>query len=184
MSGFYPSGSGGGSSVTKTSGVAKDVSVTFTRPNNTTPYTANKSIGTNPATDIIFLDISDVVNGNGYITKARIMTSKTGITPRLRLHLFGGSKPNLADQSDVTVLYNDAIVRLGVIDFPALSFQLSGNSSYAQVADLRLYFKTDIPTSAPSPQKKSIYAILETLDGFTPDANQEFYLQLAAEIYQ
>lgn len=184
MGGFHSSGGGALPSVIKTSGVAVDSQLTFSRPNNTTPYTANKVVNGSPALDIVFTSISAVNGGTGYITKARIMTNATGLTPRLRLHLFGGGVSSPADQADMQVLFSNREVRLGVIDFPALSFQPSGNSSFAQVADLRLYYKTDITTAHPGPQPRSIYAILETLDAFTPVANQEFYIQLAVEQYQ
>jgi hypothetical protein len=183
MGGFHSSG-GSLSSVIRTSGIATDIGLTFSRPNNTTPYTANNVINGNPSIDLEFQNIAAIVGGNGYITKAHIMTNATGLTPRLRLHLFGGGVSSPVDQSNMQVLFSNREVRLGFIDFPALSFQPSGNSSFAQVTDLRLYFKTDIPTSHPSAKGKTIYAILETLDAFTPVANQEFYIQLCAEQYQ
>lgn len=157
-----------------TNGRTETVSASFKRPNNTPVYGVKVTISTLAASYLTFT-FSQIYNG--YITKARIVTNNNSRTPRLRLHLFNADDVSkYADNTDYKILWAERAKRIGFIDFPALSSSsAASDSSIAMVADLRLQFKTD--------NSGNLYGVIETLDSFPADANQEYYIELSAECY-
>lgn len=157
-----------------TNGRTESVAVTFQRPNNTATYGVRAAVSTTAASYLIFT-FSNIFNG--YITKARIITNNNSRTPRLRLHLFNADDVSTyIDNSDYKIMWAERAKRVGFIDFPALSSSGgASDASNAQVTDVRLQFKTD--------NSRKLYGIIETLDSFPGDANQQYYIELSAECY-
>lgn len=140
---------------------------------NATPYTAKDVVGDGTVTELALL--ARVNEGTGYIVKARVMTDKNDVTPRLRLHLFHTAPSAIADNAPYTLLYANADKRIGHIDLPAMGTEGTGSdASFASVLDARVAFKC-------AAGSRSVFVVIETLDAFTPNAGQKFFVQLAAD---
>jgi hypothetical protein len=155
------------------------VALEFTRPNDSTPYSANDVVSNSTSATTIqaMADIARVASGTGYIVKARLSTDKKSITPRIRVHLFNATGANVAaDNAQWIDKYADAAKRLGYFDLPAMTTGAdTSNSDMSRTFDLTLR----IPVVAAA--NRSIYWVLEALDAFTPAALQKFTLELTMD---
>lgn len=156
------------------------VSAEVTRPANTTAYTAGDVVSeSESASTLLVLTNAVRVNaGSGYIVSARLNTDKKSITPRFRVHLYNASDPtrsvdNLAHQDK----YADSAKRLGYFDLPAMTTATdTTNSDMSRSQDNAL--RHPIVAAAAT---RTIYALLETLDAFTPASGEKFTLTLAVD---
>jgi hypothetical protein len=157
------------------------VSVEFTRPANQTPYAAYDVVS-NSESSTVLMEFANFVRqpgGTGYIVGARLSTDLKSITPRFRVHLFNGlgmamSVDNLAWKEH----YTASSLRIGYFDLGAMTTGFdTNNSTMSRVIDftLRIPFKAANST-------RSIYAVLETLDVFTPASGQKFTLTLCGDL--
>ena len=161
-------------------GVLVTVSTEITRPTDTTAYTAN-DIVSNATSGNALITLSSVVRangGSGYITGIRLSTNKKSITPRFRVHFFNASDPTfVGDNVPHKELYADAGKRLGYYDLPAMATAAdSTNSDMSRAIDLAVRF-TFVAAAATT----NIYALLETLDAFTPNSGQKFNLTVTVD---
>jgi hypothetical protein len=151
------------------------VNATYTRPSDTTAYAALDTISnsTSSPSVLTFTNFGRVNAGTGFVTYARVLTSQTSCTARLRLHLYRITPTAINDNAGCTApLYADEAKYVGFIDFPAM--QTGGGSptaAFAQRDDLNLPFKCDT-------SDRNLYGILETLDAFTPANAQTFSITL------
>jgi len=160
----------GGKSVTTT--------YAFTRPADTNAYIANDVISdsTSAPTIISFANIARAVGGQSYIVKARVLTDQKTCTARMRLSLFQTAPTPINDNAPKTRLWANRIISLGSIDFDPMTTEDATNSTSAST----------MWTSAPinvvcDAASTTIYAILSTLDAFTPASAQQFYIALDVE---
>lgn len=154
------------------------VSVTLTRPSDTTAYTALDVMtdSTSAPTALTFTNLARISGGSGYITKARLMTNQSTNTARFRLQLWDTAPTAINDNSPFTLLWANRATRLGSIDFPAMATEGTGSdAATALVNDLRLQYLTNA--------SRNIYGELEAIDGFTPASGQLTYVQLCADNY-
>lgn len=158
------------------------VSKEFTRPANTTGYTAGDIVSDNATTTTIqeLTNVARANGGSGYITGARLATDMKSITPKIRVHLYSTiagaivSGDNLPHKS----IYADIGKRLGYFDLPAMITGTDAtNSTSSGAADftLRIPFVCDAAS-------RNLYFVLETLDAFTPASGQKFTLTIAADL--
>ncbi len=105
--------------------------------------------------------------GTGYITKA-LITHSTGLTPRIRLHLWDFIITDAEAEMDDDDAFNGPVAAgidyyVGYIDFPSLSSSGTGLSQSIATpntsGNLPLEFNDHI-----------LYGVTEALDGFTPTA--------------
>ncbi len=105
--------------------------------------------------------------GTGYITKARI-THSTGLTPRVRLHLWDFIITDSEAEMDDSDAFNGPVAAsddyyIGYIDFPSWSSSGTGLSQSIvtpnTIGNLPLEFNEHV-----------LYGVTETLDAFTPTA--------------
>lgn len=152
-------------------------SVEFTRPNDTTAYAANDVVSNNTTTTTLntLPTCARVNGGSGYIVGARLLTDKKSITPRVRVHLFNVINPTVAaDNAQHKSVYADASKRIA-------SFDLSAMATAADSTNSDLSAATDWTLRIPfvcAGSDRAIYWFLETLDIFTPAANEKFTLML------
>lgn len=157
------------------------VSGVFTRPADTTAYTAGDCVSnsTDATTPVTLTRFARVNGQSGYIVGARLSTNKKSITPRIRVHLFNASDATLAvDNAAWKDLYADVSKRIGYFDLPAMSTGADAtNSDMSRSLDftIRVPFKCSANTT-------SIWYVLEALDAFTPASGQSFTLTLSAEL--
>lgn len=159
-------------------GQAVSVNATYTRPSDTTAYTAKDAISNSTSSPAVltFAGMGRVNAGTGYVVKGRLLTSQTTNTARYRLHLYKTSPTALNDNAACTApLYADDAKWVGAIDFPAAQTEGSGGTAAWSIWNDRLHFKCDTSDT-------NLYGILEALDAFTPANAQTYTITLSAEI--
>lgn len=152
-------------------------STSLIREVNTTAYVALNTVGSSVSmpTNLTFVAATRNIGGSGYITKARIITNQSACVARFRLHLFNSVPTAIADLAPYTRLYANASRSIGSIDFTATTTEGTGSdAAHSDVSNIKLPF---ICASAT----KDIYGVLETLDGFTPIASQNFFIELTVQ---
>ena len=155
----------------------------FVRPDNVTPYAAGDAIATVITTSAILalrsVALARKASGSGYIVNAGLWTDQASCTARFRVHFFTKGQPTGAVEGDnvpLTLDYDNVGLYLGYIDLPAMISGAAGSSgAFTQNRDLRFGFVC-------FPADTYIYYRIETLDAFTPDAEQSFYLTVSAEL--
>jgi len=161
-------------------GIKVPVTVELTRPGNTDAYGANDVVSNSVSASTLmeFANLARVAGGSGYVVGARLSTDKKSITPRIRVHLFNASNPTVSvDNANYQEKYADVGKRLGFFDLPAMATAAdTSNSDMSRAIDmgLRVPFVCADAT-------KSVFALLETLDAFTPANGQKFSLSLVVE---
>ena len=158
----------------------KLVSAEFTRPADTTAYTAGDVVSNSDATTVpvTLTSMGRVTGGSGYITGVRLTTNKKSITPRIRVHLFNVATATLAaDNVAHKELYADASKRVGMFDLPAMTTGTdTTNSDMSRSVD----FTQRIPFQCAA-DSSSLFYVLEAIDAFTPASGQKFTLSLNVE---
>lgn len=156
-------------------------STEFTRPADTTAYAANDVVSDNTSTTtpISLANAVRINGGTGYVVRASVITDKKSIVPRIRVHLFNASTATLsADNANWQDKYADNSKRLGYFDLTAMTTgadTTNSDMSRTQDATLRHAIKAASDTT-------TIYAVLETLDAFTPASGEKFTLTLWTDI--
>jgi hypothetical protein len=152
-------------------GTAYAATVSFTRPANTTAYTAGDVIGTGASNDAIHT-LSSIGSSGGYVVVQSIelvlgiSAVPSGMTS-FRVHFYDSSPTAAADNSVFDVASGDRAKYLGYIDMPA-PVDL-GSTCFTQIDYPGKLFKL---ASAST----SLFCELQTIGGFTPAANSEAYI--------
>lgn len=158
------------------SGLGDSVHTEFTRPADTTPYAVNDVVG--PAvTGLLNLGNLGRVSGSSlYIVKARLMTDQSGNTAAYRLHIYQNNTPTpIADNSQFALLWANRAIRVGFIDFDAMTTEGTGSDSAMSLnKDIRLHIKC-------ASSARNLYGVLVTKTIFTPASGQSFFLDLNVE---
>ena len=156
-------------------GLVTRVATEFTRPADTTAYTAGDVVSNSTsATTLIDLASAVRVNGgSGYVVRVDLATDKKSITPRIRVHFFNASNPTVSvDNAAHRELYVDAAKRLGWVDLPAMT---TGTDTTNSTMSRTSNDGCRLPVVAGG-ATTSLYALLEALDAFTPASGQKFTL--------
>jgi len=165
-------------------GAKTRVSAAFTRPADTTAYTAKDTVAnaTSGAVVMTFTGVARITGGSGYIVKASILTSQTTNTEQYRLHLYNGSPTALQDNAACTApLYADAASYVGSITFPACAVEGTGaTAAYANATPNSS--GANLPMAFVCNADANLYGILEATVGFTPASAQTFTVILASEV--
>jgi len=153
----------------------------ITRPANTTTYTAKDIIGN----VIEFSNALKYVNGNGYITKVRLMGDVSTQTFKAKLHLYSSSPSGIVDNNPFTLLYSNNYSRLGSIDLQALSTEGTGSTACATIwtagkADVNGFAQGILPIKGDG-GTNTIFGVLETLDAFTPTSGGKYFIQIIVD---
>jgi len=147
------------------------IATEFTRPNDSTPYTANDVVSNDATTTTMqaLAAAARVAGLGGYVVGIRVATDKKSITPRMRVHFFNTTGATLAgDNLAWKDVYADSAKRVGYVDLPAMITAADAtNSDNSRALDLTVRMPyTCVATS--------LYFVLETLDAFTPAALEKF----------
>lgn len=147
------------------------VSVEFTRPNDTTPYTAGDVVSDNATTTTMqaIANAARVSGGGGYIVGVRIATDKKSVTPRFRIHFFNTNGATVSgDNLAYKEVYADSSKRVFFHDMPAMTTATdTTNSDMSRATDK----DARIPYTCAA---TSLYFVLEALDAFTPASGEKF----------
>lgn len=154
--------------------------VTFSRPNNTTAYTAGDVVSDSAGTftpSLIF-PVASVAGGGGYVVKAQLETNSKTFLSQMRLYLFSAPTVLVAgDNVAGTMLYANMPYRVGYLDFPTLATGTgAGSTSSYAVWTGNLGFLCKEGDS-------QLYGYLVDNTGSTPVAFQNFSVMLLADVY-
>ena len=136
--------------------------VTITRPDNTTAYTAGDVVGTSPAANYEFANILPTAGDHFYITDAKIEVEKSSVPAGMTtftLHLYDAAPTAIADNSAWQLLLADGGKYLGSIQFTT-PVDL-GTTLISFLSQINI--KRKLASGATS-----IYAQLETDGAWTP----------------
>lgn len=171
----------------------------FTRPANTTAYTAGDVVS-NDATTTTLMTFTGLVSqrgGSGYIVKAKLQTDKKDETAQYRLILYSVSTvasvtgaPTVSvpgDNAPDTTIYANRLYRVGHIDFPACTAgaDTSNNTgAIAQWTGAPLSFRCyqgNAGAAPNAPGDNALYGKLVNMTGTTPASGQNFSVTLQAD---
>jgi hypothetical protein len=162
------------------SGSKSRVSVEFTRPSNTTPYTAGDVVS-NSTSATTMMEFTNAVRkgGSGLVVGAIIATDEPSVTARYRLHLYRESTVTLAaDNAPFIDLYADQGKKLGSFDFAAMTTPANATGDAVSRSQ---NFALAVPVRAVG-ESSSLFGVLEVLDGPTPVSGQKFQVTLYTEM--
>lgn len=149
----------------------------FSRPSDILPYAVNDAVSNSTSDPTLgeFANAADVNGGSGYIVSAQICTDQAACTAAFRLYLYTTSVTPTNDNSQFPLSYpNRAPIRVGYIDFPAVSQEGTGSTSaFAEWIGQKLY----VCNSA----SKSLYYQLATKSIFTPASAQNFTISIGVD---
>lgn len=153
----------------------------FTRPANTTAYTAGDVVGTDAAAEsAIDFSVTQVPGGAGYIVGATLWTSQAANVAEYSLYLFTAGTSTLTipfDNAAYTTLYAERDYFVGKIVFPAAADATGGGSNTAAISEVQaISLPFDVASGG-----LSLYGVLVTETGFTPDSGQTFAVRLMVE---
>ena len=138
---------------------------TFTRMTNATAYVANQVINnlTSGAANRALANVARAIGSSGYL-KLILMCANTGVTPRIRVHLYDAAPSTAKNDAATWALdyTNDASKYLGYVDMDAM------NGGVATAMFLVPY---------KSNAAKDLYFELQTLDAFTPASGTSYTLK-------
>jgi len=157
----------------------KVLSASFTRPANTTQYTAKDAVGTATTNVLTFSGASAGAGGGGKIVAAKIIASNITVTTKsFRLHIYTAAPTDIADNAVNTVLAANAATYVGFIDLPTpnsgtLEASGTGGGSYAVT-------RVDPPLGYVTTSSK-LYGALEAIGAYTPASAETFTVSITVE---
>jgi hypothetical protein len=156
-----------------------NVEVEFTRPSDTTAYTAKDVVGnTGTAAVMEFAGAGRIAGGHGNLVKARLFTDSATamLGSSFRLHLYKETPTPIADNSPFTLLYANKSNRVGYIDIGPLATEATGsNAASALWVDIPLNYTCAAAST-------SLFAVLEiTTVGAAPASAQKISVMLNFE---
>lgn len=153
----------------------KTISASFTRPANTTAYTAGDAVGTATTNVLSFARAVNGAGGGGEIVKAVVISDNETITNKsLRLHFYSAAPTAIADNAVNTVLSANAANYLGYVDTGTLIASAS-DSHATKVVDPPLPFTIS--------SGSTLYCALEAVGGFTPASAEVFTVKVTVRRY-
>lgn len=161
---------GGASEIGVIRGRAYTPSITFTRPNDTTPYVANDVIGSAVSANLALPNVGaagsliQILSASVLIRRTAVPTGMT----TLRLHLWDASPAAIADNAPFAAADGDATKYAGTIEFPAVAV-VGGGFVWSAV---------DYVGRPIRMVSTSLFANLVTIAGVTPSALTEYRIRL------
>lgn len=149
----------------------------YTRPANTTAYTANSTVAdsTTVPTVLTFASLARLGGGTGYITKARLLTDQAANVATFRLWLYSVAPTAINDGAAFTLRYADRASLVGSIDLGPLAQEGAGSTGALGIdATVRLSFVC-------ASGSRALYGLLETRSVFTPASGQNIDIELTAD---
>lgn len=144
--------------------ISKLVSATFTRPDNTTAYTANDVVGPTTTANLKFGN-TGLPMGEEFMVIGASLRFNKGTVPsgmgQFRLHLFNEAPTAIADNAAFNIIEADRSKYVGNILLPLPSN--FGDTLHSANNNSRLTGKFAVSSF-------TLYGVLETLEAYTPTA--------------
>ena len=151
--------------------------IVFLRPDDTTEYAAGDALAdsTTEPEPLVFAGMARMNGGTGAITKAMLQTDAPAFDAGLRLHLWNAPPTATNDNEALALATADAEHYQGYVDFgdPVIAGSELAIAANVAIGGSGLSF-------ACAEDDDSLYGLIEVLDVFTPDAEQEFVVSLTA----
>lgn len=152
----------------------------FTRPNNTTQYTAGDVVSDsagNFSPSLVF-PIARTLGGGGYIVKAILATNSKTFLSAMTLQLYRSRSVVISGDNVAEVrAFGNAMYEIGTIAFPTLATGTGSGSTEANaVWTGNLEFRC-------TEGDDQLYGVLIDNTGSTPAAFQQFQVKLEADVY-
>ena len=150
------------------------LTASFTRPANTTPYTAEDAVN-DGANNLTFTPSTDIQDGQSLIVKSvRLTTNSTTTTNgSFRLYLTDTTQAAIADNAQQTLLYTNKAVRVGYADLSLSTGGTGSDCAEAFVADVNVPFKS---------VSTDFYGYLVAKAAYVPASEQQFYIELVCQL--
>ena len=156
------------------------VTASFTRPDDTTQYTARDVCGTNPATNLTFTNcVRDVRSGGAIMGVSLVDSAAQSTAGTFELWLFTAAPTAVADNAafaptDAEVRTVVGVVPLSTAYVGTVTSGANGNRFYTSGA-INIPFRTASTT-------RNLYGVLVASNAYTPVAQEVFDVTL--RIYQ
>lgn len=153
----------------------------YTRPSNTTAYTAGIKVAINESLpkNLIFTNAARVNGGSGYIVAAKLCVSGTNLANlACRLWLYNAAPIALADMAAFPLLESSFASRIGYVDFSSFVNGGTGSDCIESVGSI----SQSLPfTTAPDSQNLFGALMFVGSSGYTPSSAQRFRLSINVE---
>ncbi len=152
---------------------APDTPASLTRPNNATPYAAQKLIGSGAASLFKFTDFFRRKNSGGLLTSIKLVASVAGIVVAdmgaVRAHLYNAAPAPVPgiDQADFAMLAANAAKHIGAVDFGATWMGGGTGSDMIENYGSPVVSNMQITSALLT---KDLYIVLVATAAFTPKA--------------
>lgn len=159
----------------KAVGYQKNVSASFTRPANTTPYAAEDVVSnsTSAPTLLTFAGAARSNGGSGLILSARhLKNSTTTSGATYRLHLYSDNTVSaINDNAQFRLLFANRAKRIGFIDFNHGTGGTGSDATNALTTFVNLPFVCEAASTA-------LYGTLTVTGAYTPTSGEQHYIEL------
>ena len=145
--------------------IGKTVSVSQTRPNDTTAYAALDVVGQGPAANIVFSNIVADEGGAFVIFGARLRIDVAAVPAGMsnfRLHLYNAAPTAIADNAAYNLPAADRAKYLGYVEISGLLD--IGDTLWAETDNINF-------TGKLAAASTTLYGILQTVAAYTPTAS-------------
>lgn len=159
--------------------VYRCAAATFTRPSDTTQYTAGDVIGpvTTPAVQTI-AKASRYSQSGGKILNVSVSKSTSTVTLfTVRVHFYNDDPTPIADNSAWTLLHSDVSKYIGYRDLDIAISPGSGNGAVAQMAATHM----PLPFVTATSSSGNLYAVIAAVGAYTPASAETFALTVTVE---
>ena len=167
----------GESHIGTVTGLNTVVSATFARPADAVAYSALDTISNSTSAPAVlsFANAARINAGSAYVVKARLVTDQVGCTARFKLHLFNTAPTAIGDNTPYVYLFANRANSVGSVSFDAAGTEGAGSDAAGSTQ------KTERLLVTCGAGTTTLYGVLETLDAFTPNSGQNFYVELSME---
>ena len=159
-------------------GTTRSISASKTRPADTNAYAANDAIADLTVAPSAWVwQLTPGIGGRGSIIGATVASSDTTNTPRIEVDLYSAPPTPIADNAEATRLLANfsSGAYLGTLTFPALAKHTASST----VSDAKLSTTGgQVPLPFQADAGGNVYAIVRTLDGFTPASGASYIVTL------
>lgn len=153
------------------------VSDSYTRPADTTAYTAGDALSNSTSAPVALIFRNAVRDGSSILEAAICVDSvAAGTKPDLELWLFHTTPTPVNDNSAFAISDAEALTLVGVVSFPVANFKASSNNCVCQTADIALPVHGVLGQRARKTQ--DLFGLVVVRNAYTPASAEVFTFNL------
>lgn len=159
--------------------MSRPASAEFTRPADTTAYTALDAVGATAGSVLTFANVARQNSGYGKIVTLRLWKSNITVTnASFLIHFYNTAPAAIADNSPWTMLYADRDKYIGSLATGTMVTGGTGSGAYASLPATTTPLVLPFKTASGS---KSIFAVITAAAAYTPASAETFSLSITVE---